>query len=120
MSPSPDYELFDRCNKTELLQILRRLGIAVPATVSKENLIQVLLGEEEADPAWVNVMDSWRHGIMGFLLDHWDVVRSQLTCPAKSGDPRACFNCVDAQVISCLTQNPGDEKLIQLKRKFEP
>lgn len=120
MSPSPDYDLFDRCNKTELLQILKRLGVAAPANIPKENLILVLLGEEEADPAWENAMDSWRHGIMGFLLDHWDVVRSQLECPAKTGDPRACFNCIDAQVISCLTQNHDDEQLIQLKRKREP
>lgn len=120
MSPSPDYELLDRCNETELLQILKRLGIAVPVGLPKETLINVLLGEEEPDAAWANVMDSWRHGIMGFLLDHWEVVRSQLECPAKSGDPRSCFNCIDAQVISCITQNPGDEHLIQLKRKNEP
>lgn len=120
MSRSPDYELFDRCNHTELLQILKRLGVAAPAGTSKETLIKVLLGEEEPDAAWANVMDSWRHGIMGFLLNHWEVVRSQLECPAKSGDPRSCFNCVDAQVISCIVQNPQDEQLIQLRRKNEP
>jgi hypothetical protein len=57
---------------------------------------------------------------MGFLLDHWTVVRSTLECPAKTGDPLACFNCVDAQVISCLVQNPDDEHLIHLKRKDTP
>lgn len=120
MNRSPDYEMFDRCNQTELLQILKRLGISVPPAVPKETLIRVLLGEEEPDANWANVMDSWRHGIMGFLLDHWEVVRSQLECPAKSGDPRSCFQCIDAQVISCITQNPNDENLIQLKRKNEP
>ncbi len=119
MSRSPDYELFDRCNRTELLQVLKRLGLEAPPALPKETLIGLLLGEVEPDPSWKNIMNSWRHGIMGFLLDHWEVVRSQLDCPARSGDPRACFNCIDAQVISCLTQNPSDEPLIRLKRKNE-
>lgn len=120
MSPSPDFDLFDRCNQTELLQILKRLGLSVPPATPKELLIQVLLGEVEPDPNWLNVMDSWRHGLMGFLLDHWEVVRSQLECPAKTGDPRACFQCVDARVIACLVDNQHEEQLIQLKRKYEP
>lgn len=120
MSPSPDFDLFDRCNRTELLQILKRLGLSVPPHTPKDTLIRVLLGEEEPDPNWLNVMDTWRHGLMGFVLDHWEVVRSQLECPAKSGDPRACFGCVDAQVISCLVDNEHEERFIQLRRKNEP
>lgn len=120
MSRSPDFELFDRCNTTELLQVLKRLGFSIPPSTPKEVLIGTLLGEIEPDPEWLNVMDSWRHGIMAFLLDHWEVVRSQLECPAKTGDPRSCFNCVDAQVVSCLVDNVREEHFIQLKRKNEP
>jgi hypothetical protein len=82
----------------------------------RENLIAYLLGEAELPPC-THVVDSWRHGIMGFLLDHWQTVRSQLSCPAKSGDPRACFTCIDAQVIACVAGNPDSEELIQLRRK---
>lgn len=120
MNRSPDFELFERCNRTELLQILTRLGIPAPPSTPKERLIAVLLGEEEPDPEWQNVMNSWRHGIMGFLLDHWEIARSQLECPAKSGDPRACFGCIDAQVLSCLVENEAEEQYIQLRRKNEP
>ncbi len=80
-------------------------------------MIAYLLGEEEPTPI-ENVFDSWRHGIMGFLIDHWQVVETQLTCPAKSKDPRACFECVDAQVVSCVVQqSEHDQQLIELKRK---
>lgn len=122
MNPSPDFELFARCNHTELFQICRRLGLPVSPQLSKETLIKLLLGEEEPHPEWENVMDGWREALMAFVLDHWEVIRSQLECPAKSGDPRACFNCEDAQVIHCLVDNEHEEpqirkKLIQLKRK---
>ena len=120
MSYSTDYELFDVCNRTELLQICERIGLRPPPNLPKEKLIGLILGEEEPSPDWKNVIDSWRHGIMAFLLDHWDVVRSQIDCPAKSADPRACFQCTDAQVITCIALNPENEHLIQLKRKYEP
>ena len=108
---------FEQCNHTELYQICQRLHLNVHPGLSKGTLIALLLGEEEPSPEWTNAIDSWRHAIMAFLLDHWQVVRAQLACPAKTGDPLACFNCIDAQVVSCLVQNADEEHLIQLKRK---
>ena len=82
-------------------------------------MIAFILGEE--DPPSVteaeHPFDSWRHGLMGFILDHWAVLEPQLTCPAKSGNPRECFGCVDTQVITCVIQNPGSEPLIKLHKK---
>ncbi len=46
---------------------------------------------------------------MRFLLEHWPMVFSQLTCPAKTGDPLACFQCVDAQVVYCIVDNKKEE-----------
>lgn len=117
MPPSTASEFAD-CNHTELYQICRRLGLRIAPNTDKEKMIAYLMGEEEPPPC-DHPVDSWRHGLMGFLLDHWQTVRSQLTCPAKSGDPRACFNCLDAQVITCIADNPENEDLIQLKRKNE-
>lgn len=116
MQSSTVSEPFADCNHTELYQICRRQNLSVSPSDSKENLIAYLLGEKEPPPHG-HVVDSWRHGIMGFLLDHWQTVRSQLTCPAKSGDARACFNCIDSQVIACVASNPDSEPLIQIKRK---
>jgi len=108
---------FAQCNETELYQICRRAGIPVAPGTSKEKMIALLLGEEEPEEV-TNVFDGWRDGIMRFLLDYWSKVESQLTCPAKSGDPKSCYQCVDAQVISCIVQqSPYDQKLILLRRK---
>lgn len=79
----------------------------------------ILLLEGQIEPAPIeNPFDEWRDAIMRFLLDHWPVVASQLTCPAKSGDPKACYQCVDAQVLSCVVQqSEPDQRLIELRRK---
>ena len=116
MSQDSADELFADCNHTELYQVCRRMGMKVSPSEPKENLIDYLVGNREP-PNSPNVVDTWRHGIMGFLLDHWQTVRSQLSCPAKSGEPDACFGCTDSQVISCVASNPENEDLIQLKRK---
>ena len=120
MSSSGNSEqLFEDCNHTELLQICRRVGLRISPSTPKEKMIAYLLGEEEP-PIEDNVVDSWRHGLMGFVLDHWQTIRSQLACPAKTQDPRACFTCCDTQVIACVVGNPENEELINLKRKNEP
>ena len=117
MPSSTASELFTDCNHTELYQICRRQGLKVLPSEPREKLIAYLMGEEEPN-ATDHVVDSWRNGIMGFLLDHWQTVRSQLTCPAKSGNPNACFACTDSMVISCVANSgPGNEELIQLRRK---
>ena len=117
MKPSSDYELLSACNYTELFQVCQRLGLPVSPDLPKDTIIKIILGEEPPPESWSSVMDSWRDAIMAFLLDHWDVVRSQLECPAKSGNPKSCYECIDTRVISCLVDNAPNETLIQLKRK---
>ena len=112
-------DVLERCNHTELYQLCREQNIKAAPSSSSPQLIEYLLGEAEPSEDDYNEVDSWRHGIMGFLLDHWDIVRSQLACPAESGDPRACFGCTDAMVLSCLATNEQSEQLIQLKRRRE-
>lgn len=126
MQSSPTSEdLFAACNHTELLQICARLGLKVSPATPSSRLINYLLGNEEVPEGSTNNIDAWRQALMDFLADHWQVLRAQISCPAKNlkneelqpGEKRACFNCVDVQVISCLVQNPANEELIQLKRK---
>ena len=119
MRSSSASDLFAHCNHTEVYQICRRLGLAVDPAMPRDQMISFLTGDAEPPVEERNTVDSWRHGIMGFLLDNWEVVRAQLDCPAKSGDPRACFSCVDARVISCVATNPENEHLIQIKRKYQ-
>ncbi len=110
-----DRELLECCNESELYQNCRRLGLTIPPHTPKDKLIDYLLGED-TPPAELHPIDEWRHAIMGFLIDHWPVVFSQLQCPAKSKDPRACFTCVDPQVINCVVQNKTNERLIAKHR----
>ena len=109
-------DLFGVANHTELYQLCHSLGLRVPASFSKNQLIQVLSGELEIVQS-TSEIDSWRHGIMGFLLDHWDDVVLQLSCPAASGDPLSCFQCTDVHVLACISNSQQYEHLIQLHRK---
>lgn len=98
-----DLELFAPYNRTELIQACQEVGISVSPAASREELTGLLTGSIVAtDPS---SMDAWRHGIMGFVLDHWETLSTQLTCPARTKDPRACFGCIDTQVVSCLNSN---------------
>lgn len=109
-------ELFERCNHTELYQMARAAGIYVSPATPKADLIKYINGEAEPPPI-PHEVDRWRHGIMSFLLQHWRAVETQLTCPARTKDPRACFNCLDTQVVTCLVQNEKDVHLIQVHKK---
>lgn len=107
---------FNSCNDTELYQLCRRIEIPVLPSTPRDKLISYLTGEEEPVPV-SHPIDQWRHGLMGFILDHWAVLEPQLTCPAKSKNPRECFGCVDTQVMTCIVQNPANEPLIKLHKK---
>jgi hypothetical protein len=109
-------ELLAEYNHTELYQLARRSDLPVKPNMSREALIQAVLGEIELSNT-PHPLDDWRLAIMRFLIDHRRVVESQLTCPAKSMDPRACFNCVDPQVISCLVGQEKHVHLIELRKK---
>ena len=111
--PSSDWE---RCNKTELYQTCRAAGLNVHPTDTNERFIQLLEGTEE-DPPVAHPIDPWRDAIMNFVIDYWPKLQSQITCPAKSRDPHACYGCVDQQVISCIVKNEPVLQYIQIRRK---
>ncbi len=110
---------FSRCNETELYQLCQRAKIRVHPSATKIELISYLTGEQEPPPLRENEhpFDSWRQGLTGFVFEYWERLEPQLTCPIKSKDPRSCWGCLDAQVITCIIQNPKNEHLIELHRK---
>ena len=103
----------------------RNAGVNVLPSSTREELIAYLVGEafpQGVDEA-THPIDAWRHGIIGFLGDHWSTLEPQIKCPAKNlrhpvnPNPRPCFGCLDAQVITCVAQNDSDvERLIQLHK----
>lgn len=112
-------DFFAPCNRTELYQICRRNGIFVPPNTSRDDMVEYILGTKEP-PEVGHPIDAWRHGIMGVIIEHADVVQATLNCPAKTLDPLACFQCTDTQVMSCVLQNPNDEHLIATRRLMRP
>jgi hypothetical protein len=103
-TPTDNCDDLRACNHTELYQLCKRAGLKATPDMPKGTLLALLDGELE-DGGFENPIDDLRDGLMGFLLQHWRRVSAQLFCPAKSGDPKACHQCVDAQVIHCLVTN---------------
>jgi hypothetical protein len=126
-----DRETYSRFNQTELYQMCRRVGLIVPPNASKNELIEYYLGRA-VPPEFVHPVDSLRWGLVHLVREFYRRLETQLDCPAKvlgtpiaPGDPdvddlihpKACFTCEDAKVLSCVNENDGQEKLIQLRRK---
>ncbi len=109
--------VLDQCNHSELYQTCRSLQLPALPSMSREQLMALLLEELPETEQQPNVFDSWRHGLAGFVLDHWAILQNQIGCPLKSQDPLSCFTCLDTQVVDCVVGNPANEHLIQLKRK---
>ena len=112
--PSP----FDAYNHTELYQACLRAEILVRPNAAREDMVAYLEGWEE--PPEIdendNVFHSWRHGLINFINEYWKTIQTQLTCPARmmrdpvSPNPKPCFGCTDAQVVTCIVQNQENLK----------
>jgi hypothetical protein len=113
-----EYALFERCNHTEIYQIARGAGHVVLPSLSRDALIRIIIGEVPPPPLPFHDVDETRIALMKFIIDHRKKLETQLTCPARSFKPDACFACVDAQVYSCLTSNGAEnQRLILLHKK---
>lgn len=123
-------EALEACNHTELYQLCHLVGLQPQPHFTREALIHKLAGESpEAGPLIITedaptIIDSWRHGLYGFVSDHWKELQNQISCPLKSKDPKevlpvvdACFGCLDMQVMACVVTNPGNEAHIEKYRK---
>ena len=108
-----DSTAFDRYNYTELYQACRSAGVVCLPNEPRQKLIDYLEGDASPGPV-VQEFDRWRHGIMGFVLEYWVKLESQLSCPAKSRNPLACFTCIDTQVVFCIVEAKDHEQLIRI------
>lgn len=103
------------CNRTELYQMCQQAGLnPVPANTREELMALIIIGTQ---PEMVNDLDSWRHGLAGYVLDHWRVLQNQIKCPLKSQDPLSCFGCLDTKVTCCLASNESNLISIRKYRK---
>lgn len=98
--------ILDRMNMTELVELAKETNPEAHRGLSREVLHQIITNAPEDGPTLPEKqVNKYRLKIMTFVLDHWKQIKPMLTCPAKSGDPRACFNCTDTQVVECVTMN---------------
>lgn len=111
------YDLFSALNHTELYQFACLAGHAVAPSLDREALLRIIVYEDEARGD-ASPLDAWRTAIMQFVLAHRKQLETQLTCPAKTFDPRACFGCLDTQVVSCLVNNQANLPRIAAYRRL--
>ena len=115
-SPPSSYYEWSQLNYSELYQAAQAAGCTPLPQATPDELIASLEGRREP-PDEYNPINDVRDAIMSFVIEYWVKLQSQLTCPAKSGDPKACYGCIDTQVVSCLVKNEAVRPFIQLKRK---
>ena len=115
-------DALEACNHTELYQLCQRAGLRPLPQYSRFQLMLLLIEEESEEGE--HVIDSWRHGLYGFVSDHWKELQNQISCPLKSKDPKhtepvkgACFGCLDIQVVACVVTNPTNESQIRKYRQ---
>ncbi len=119
MSRTTPPESLLRCNHTELMQICRNARVPFSPGWTRAQLLAAICGEEFSDSH--NPIDNLRDGIMAFVIDYQADVKSQLTCPARTLEPRACYGCVDAKPLLCLLSERAEvQNLIQVRRKPAP
>jgi hypothetical protein len=109
------FEIYRECNRTELYQLCKDLGLTVPPHASREELMYMhLCGTSELEPGMLsNIFDEWRRALAAFVLEHWSRLQNQITCPLQSKDPMSCFGCLDTQVVACIVANPSNEFQIE-------
>lgn len=95
-------------NKTEILTRCEDIGLLNAHREMDDSELQELLeGEVRNDELPPRHTNKSRLKIMQYILAHWEQVQPLLSCPARSGSPKACFNCSDLQVTYCMDQNPA-------------
>lgn len=94
---------YQKMNISELVVVAQELEEQAHRGMSREHLIQIIEGESLLVPE--RIVNKKRLKIMQYIDAHWEQVAYQVSCPAKSRDPRACFSCCDIQVVMCSVRN---------------
>lgn len=98
--------ILSQMNMTELVELAQETHPEAHRGLSREVLEAIITNTPETGPTLPEKkVNRHRLRIMNFVQEHWEQVKPMLTCPARTGDPRACFNCTDVQVVECVTTN---------------
>lgn len=91
----------DELNLTELTLMAQEISPGASRWLGRERLVAILdNGDLEGVPDQ-RPTDVIRLHIMQYVDKNFDRVSPLLACPAKTRSPRACFQCLDYQVMDC-------------------
>lgn len=101
-----------RLNLTELVSIASAINPEAHRALPREILEVIALGEEIELPQ--RTLNKKRLQVMSLINERWASMRYQISCPAISRHPEACFNCSDLQISSCTLDN---RKLFEAQKR---
>lgn len=98
-----DWTFLDGLNMSELASLASSQDVNAHRGLPREQLIDIIKGG--ASNLSERQIDIWRKSIFVFVDTHWRQVSSLLSCPMKTRQPHACFQCTDVQVAECVVSN---------------
>lgn len=106
---------YETLNRTELYQLCRRAGLTVAPDATRERMVALLWGEEEAGVETEHPVDRYRLALIGFVSANWEKIQTQITCPMRDlpTNPRPCFGCTDTRVLACMVDNHANKDKIE-------
>jgi hypothetical protein len=99
----------ERCNETELLQIIRDRGSGtLRRGIPREALLQIAKGTVAVAPEYFAGTYHSRNKLQGFIVEHWAQCANQL--PGCTGECSR-FPCTEAKHVLCYS---GGRDAVQL------
>jgi hypothetical protein len=92
-----------KLNRSELAAIAQEFDREAHRGLPEEVLIELIESSGLALPE--RKVNKKRLQIVQHIIKNWAALCYQVSCPAKSQDPRACFRCQDLQVACCTIEN---------------
>lgn len=92
-----------RLNLTELVQLCTQVNPEAHRRLPRALLERIALGEDVELPQYA--INKTRLKIMSYINENFSQVEYQISCPARSRSPFACFSCSDTQVACCTLSN---------------
>jgi hypothetical protein len=90
-------------NLSELVLIAKEVNADAHRGLGREALLAIIeLGEVKLPQRLINKK---RLAVMQYINDNWKAVSYQVSCPAKTQSPTACFGCSDLQAVTCVLDN---------------
>lgn len=94
----------DDLNMSELVLVAQDFDEGAHRGMSRGELLEIIEAGGDSNLPMRKV-DKVRLRIMQYIIENWNQVSYQISCPAKSQHPRACFSCLDLQVSECAIRN---------------